>query len=42
LIRYNLDIHYVVLITCKKCGELNHLTPKALWNIADLVQSVRM
>jgi hypothetical protein len=20
---------------CKKCGELNHLTPHAFWNISD-------
>jgi hypothetical protein len=25
----------MVIITCKKCGELNYLTPHAFWNIAD-------
>jgi hypothetical protein len=35
LIKYNLDIPYVVLITCKKCGELNYLTSKAFCNISD-------
>jgi hypothetical protein len=23
-----------VVYTCKKCGELNYLTPHAFWNIA--------
>jgi hypothetical protein len=25
----------MVLITCKKCGELDYLTSKAFWNITD-------
>jgi hypothetical protein len=25
----------MVLITCKKCGEPNFLTPHAFWNISD-------
>jgi hypothetical protein len=25
----------MVLITCKKCGELDYLTPHAFWNITD-------
>jgi hypothetical protein len=25
----------MVVYTCKKCGELNYLTPHAFWNIAD-------
>jgi hypothetical protein len=25
----------MALITCKKCGELNYLTPHAFWNITD-------
>jgi hypothetical protein len=25
----------VVVYSCKKCGELNYLTPHAFWNIAD-------
>jgi hypothetical protein len=25
----------MVLLTCKKCGELNYLTPHAFWNITD-------
>jgi DNA-directed RNA polymerase subunit RPC12/RpoP len=26
----------MVVYSCKKCGELNYLTPTAFWNIADL------
>ena len=29
------DHSYMVLITCKKCGELDYLTSKAFWNITD-------
>ena len=25
----------MVVYACKKCGELNYLTPHAFWNIAD-------
>jgi phage FluMu protein Com len=25
----------MVVYSCKKCGELNYLTPHAFWNIAD-------
>jgi len=25
----------MVVYTCKKCGELNYLTPHAFWNISD-------
>ena len=25
----------MVVYTCKKCGELNYLTPHAFWNITD-------
>ena len=25
----------MVVYSCKKCGELNYLTPHAYWNIAD-------
>jgi hypothetical protein len=25
----------MVVYTCKKCGELNYLTPRAFWNITD-------
>jgi hypothetical protein len=35
LIKDNLDIPFMVVYTCKKCGELNYLTPHAFWNIAD-------
>jgi hypothetical protein len=35
LINYILNTHYVVLITCKKCGEPNFLTPHAFLNIED-------
>jgi RNase P subunit RPR2 len=34
-IRYNLNILYVVLITCKKCGDINYLTSEALGNLTD-------
>jgi phage FluMu protein Com len=26
---------FMVVYTCKKCGELNYLTPHAFWNITD-------
>ena len=25
----------MVIYSCKKCGELNYLTPHAFWNIAE-------
>jgi hypothetical protein len=25
----------MVVCTCKKCGELNYLTPQTFWNITD-------
>jgi hypothetical protein len=25
----------MVVYSCKKCGELNYLTPHAFWNITD-------
>jgi len=25
----------MVVYSCKNCGELNYLTPHALWNISD-------
>jgi uncharacterized Zn finger protein len=31
-----LNISYMVLITCKNCGELDYHTSKAFWNITDL------
>jgi uncharacterized Zn finger protein len=31
-----LNISYMVLITCKNCGELDYYTSKAFWNITDL------
>ena len=31
----SLDIPYVVLITCKKCGDINYLTSEALGNLTD-------
>ena len=34
-IKYFLDILFVVVYSCKKCGELNYLTPHAFWNISD-------
>ena len=27
---------HMVVYSCKKCGELNYLTPHAFWNISDL------
>jgi hypothetical protein len=35
LIKYILDIQYVVLITRKKCGDINYLTSEALGNLTD-------
>jgi hypothetical protein len=35
LVKYDLDIPPMVLITCEKCAELNYLTPHAFWNIID-------
>ena len=35
LIRYNFSIHYVVLITCKKCADINYLNSEALSNLTD-------
>ncbi|MFZ0346466.1 MAG: hypothetical protein WB053_04710 [Nitrososphaeraceae archaeon] len=34
MIRYSLNVHYVALITCKKCGDINYITSHA-WNITD-------
>jgi hypothetical protein len=31
----NLIIPIMVVYSCKKCGELNYLTPHAFWNISD-------
>ena len=33
----NLDIPSMVLITCKKCGELDYYTSKAFCNLTDFV-----
>jgi phage FluMu protein Com len=35
LIKYNLNIHSMAFIYCKKCGEYRYLTPHAFWNITD-------
>jgi hypothetical protein len=35
LIKYKLNIPFMVVYTCKKCRELNYLTPHAFWNITD-------
>jgi hypothetical protein len=35
LIRYFLNILFMAVYSCKKCGELNYLTPHAFWNISD-------
>jgi hypothetical protein len=32
---YRLVIFSMVVYSCKKCGELNYLTPHSFWNIAD-------
>lgn len=29
------NIPFMVVYTCKKCRELNYLTPHAFWNITD-------
>jgi hypothetical protein len=34
-IKYFLHILFVVVYSCKKCGELNYLTPHAFWNTTD-------
>ena len=34
-IKYFLDIPFMVVYSCKKCGEPNFLTPHAFWNITD-------
>ncbi|MGB7559636.1 MAG: hypothetical protein WBM37_14080 [Nitrososphaeraceae archaeon] len=31
----SLVITPMVVYSCKKCGELNYLTPHAFWNITD-------
>jgi RNase P subunit RPR2 len=35
LISYILNIHNVVLITCKKCGDINYLTTETVGNLTD-------
>jgi hypothetical protein len=30
------EYSYIVVYSCKKCGELNYLTPIAFWNVDDL------
>jgi hypothetical protein len=35
LIKYFLNIPFMVIYTCKNCGELNYLTPHAFWNLTD-------
>jgi hypothetical protein len=35
LIKYNLNILFMVVYSCRECGELNYLTPHAFWNITD-------
>jgi hypothetical protein len=37
LIRYNPNILLMVVFSCKKCGELNYLTPHAFWNVNDFM-----
>jgi phage FluMu protein Com len=32
-----LNILFVVVYTCKKCDELNYLSPTAFWNITDFI-----
>jgi RNase P subunit RPR2 len=36
LIKYNLNIPFMAVIYCKKCGEYRYLTPHAFWNVNDL------
>jgi hypothetical protein len=40
LIKYKLNIPFMVVYTCKKCGELNYLTPHAFWNITDFCAGI--
>ena len=35
LIKYFPNTPFIVVYTCKKCGELNYLTPHAFWNTSD-------
>jgi hypothetical protein len=35
LIKYFLNITSMVVYSCKKCFELNYLTPHAFWNITN-------
>jgi hypothetical protein len=34
-IKYFLNIPFMVVYSCKKCGEPNFLTPHAFWDITD-------
>ena len=34
-IKYFLKITSMVVYSCRKCGELNYLTPHVFWNISD-------
>jgi hypothetical protein len=38
----NLNIPFTVVYTCKKCGELNYLTPHPFWNITDFGARMRI
>jgi hypothetical protein len=40
-IKYNLNIPLMVVITSKKCGEQNYLTPHASLNISDYGEKCR-
>gem|GEM_PF-515142 len=35
MIKHFLDNLRVVVYSCKKCGDLNYLTPAAFWSITD-------
>jgi hypothetical protein len=35
LIEYLLNFLFMIVYTCKKCGEPNYLIPHAFWNITD-------
>jgi hypothetical protein len=38
LICYNLNIPFMAIIYCRKCGELNYLSPHCIWNISDFAK----
>jgi len=35
LIRYSLNVQYVALITCKKCGDISYVASEKLGNVTN-------